>query len=143
MNRQEIVQRYLNGETEQALALDSGVGCGLIKRLLLSEGIERRDRGSAMRMKYGEPQTKAQLRIEVLIHYGGRCFCCGQDDFRYLTFDHIEDNGAEHRRNNYSPIYVWLKARGYPEGIQILCANCNTAKAYFGGLRCTLPRKKV
>jgi hypothetical protein len=42
-----------------------------------------------------------KLSMEVLIHYNGnppRCACCGETEERFLTIDHINNDGAEHRR---------------------------------------------
>jgi hypothetical protein len=56
----------------------------------------------------------------------------------FLTIDHIENNGAEHRRqqrngqNKGHDIYAWLRKNNYPEGFQVLCYNCNCAKGIYG-----------
>lgn len=69
------------------------------------------------------------MRLECLKAYGGVCMCCGEDELVFLTFDHVNGDGAEHRettRSGYS-FYKWLRDNGYPESIQILCFNCNWA----------------
>jgi len=39
-------------------------------------------------------------REEVFEHYGGAvCSCCGLNDPIFLTLDHIDNQGAEHRRS--------------------------------------------
>jgi hypothetical protein len=81
---------------------------------------------------------KRHLKMEVLLSYGGKCACCGATDFEFLSIDHINNDGAEHRRqmgafrSNSKNIYAWLKQHDYPEGFQVLCMNCNCAKAWFG-----------
>lgn len=62
------------------------------------------------------------------------CACCGELTKEFLTIDHINEDGAEHRRNNPGAIGIatWLRVRGFPEGYQILCMNCNSAKHRFG-----------
>lgn len=76
-------------------------------------------------------------RAEVLAAYGGKCACCGEDGEPFLTIDHVNGNGAEHRRqlNNgkwrtvsSDIFYGWLRRNNYPEGFQVLCYNCNCAK---------------
>jgi hypothetical protein len=77
-------------------------------------------------------------KIDVLIHYGGdppKCACCDENHIEFLTIDHINGNGAEHRRQiggtqKFSGLlfYEWIIANNYPEGYQVLCSNCNTAK---------------
>jgi hypothetical protein len=75
-----------------------------------------------------------KLRDEVFAAYGGyACACCGESTPEFLQIDHIDGSGGLRRRmagSNY--LYKWLRARGYPEGFQVLCANCNIAKSRYG-----------
>jgi len=73
-----------------------------------------------------------QRRLEVLTHYGLFCACCGEDTFEFLQIDHINNDGARHRREVGRSLYSWLQKNGYPAGFQTLCANCNIAKAQHG-----------
>ena len=80
-------------------------------------------------------QYRAQLKREVLTHYGnGKCACiqCGFDDIRALSIDHINGIGNEHREilgiTGGRPFYVWLKKNNFPEGYQTLCMNCQYIK---------------
>jgi len=83
---------------------------------------------------------RRHLRMEALLTYGGKCTCCGEWRYEFLTIDHINNDGAEHRRKlangrdrwKAKNIYVWLKENDYPEGFQVLCTNCNCAKAWHG-----------
>jgi hypothetical protein len=79
-------------------------------------------------------------RLECLIHYSGnppKCACCGETEILFLHIDHINGDGAEHRRqmvkdqgyvSGGNNLPYWLEKHGYPKGFQILCANCNLAK---------------
>lgn len=80
-------------------------------------------------------RTASRRRHEEAIQaYGGFCACCGETEIRFLQIDHIENNGAEHRRElRTNRLDAWLKRNGYPEGFQVLCANCNFAKHTNGG----------
>lgn len=80
-----------------------------------------------------------KLKVEVLTHYGnGVCACvkCGFSDIRALSIDHIEGNGAEHRRELLPDnpqrggllMYSVLKHEGFPIGMQTLCMNCQFIK---------------
>lgn len=74
-------------------------------------------------------------------YYGGKCACCGELESVFLTIDHINNDGAEHRRQTNGAarnIYRWLEANDYPEGFQVLCMNCNFGKHMNGG---TCPHK--
>jgi hypothetical protein len=77
------------------------------------------------------------LRITALEVYGGSCKCCGESEERFLCIDHIEDNGADHRREigGGGRIYRWLKKNDYPSGFQTLCANCNMGKHMNKGVK--------
>ena len=78
----------------------------------------------------------AKLRSEAYAAYGGRCVCCGESRPQFLTIDHVNGDGAEHRKR-VAPgcmILQWLQQRGWPqEGFQLLCWNCNCAKGIRGG----------
>lgn len=74
-----------------------------------------------------------KIRLEALLHYSNgslRCACCGERHIEFLTLDHIDGNGAGHRREIGSTrdMFGWLKRNGYPLGFQVLCFNCNCAK---------------
>lgn len=94
----------------------------------------------AMRREYGRLHPSLErkraywrrLREEVINHYGGVCVCCGEDEIVFLALDHVNDDGAEHRRKVGSNIYSWIRSHGFPEGFQVLCSNCNWAKHSVG-----------
>lgn len=72
-----------------------------------------------------------EVREEVLTHYGGgklACIRCGFFDVRALSIDHIEGGGSQHKKVIGQTIYYYLRARGYPEGYQTLCMNCQFIK---------------
>lgn len=68
------------------------------------------------------------LKLLVFKHYGCKCKDCGVEALEFLTIDHINDDGAEHRVEIGPHIFPWLKKNDYPEGFQILCYNCNYLK---------------
>ncbi len=82
------------------------------------------------------------LRHKAIMQYGGyRCACCGESEPKFLTLDHIHNNGGTHRKeigNRGSGIFKWLRDNDYPPGFQVLCMNCNHGKALNGG---TCPHK--
>lgn len=81
-----------------------------------------------------------RLRAEVIQTYGGICKCCGEDEPIFLTIDHINNDGADHRRalvgrnqgGGSWNTYIWLKKNNFPSGFQVLCWNCNWAKSHGG-----------
>ncbi len=69
-----------------------------------------------------------RLRHQAILMYGGyRCACCGDGEALFLTIDHVNNDGARHRRRVGASdgFYRWLKRKGYPKGFQVLCSNCN------------------
>lgn len=73
-------------------------------------------------------------RRECLQLYGGKCVCCGETTFEFLSFDHKHGGGyAERRRlgGGNGRFYKSLKEE-YRTDIQILCHNCNQARGFYG-----------
>lgn len=83
------------------------------------------DKVRARQKRYRQAEKR-----EVVSRYGGLCACCGENELVFLTIDHIYGDGKEHRSTDRSAtlLYRWLKKNGYPDGFQVLCWNCNTAK---------------
>lgn len=78
-------------------------------------------------------ENQQRLRKQVIEVYGGKCQCCGETQYEFLAIDHIDGGGREHRRQlKWGSVYRWLRDNGYPEGFQVLCHNCNMAKAFYG-----------
>jgi hypothetical protein len=80
-----------------------------------------------------ERQYNRKNRAIVINHYGGRCVFCGNTNLNHLTIDHINNDGAKHRKTvRGSRIYVWLIKNNFPSGFQVLCWNHNAEKQYYG-----------
>ena len=77
-----------------------------------------------------------KLKREVIAAYGGKCQCCGETEPAFLTIDHVNDDGASHRKAiGRARVYHWLKKHGYPkDGFQLLCFNCNCGRRVNGGV---------
>jgi hypothetical protein len=76
-------------------------------------------------------------RLRIVEGYGGRCSCCGLADERFLTIDHVNNNGNQHRRElggGNRRIFIEILKRGFPPDFQLLCFNCNCAKSTNGGV---------
>lgn len=91
-------------------------------------------------------QKKQQERSEIIKDlvfnaYGGyACNCCGETIKEFLTIDHVNGDGAEHRRQlKNRNMYSWLKKNDFPSGFQVLCWNCNLGRRF--GKEC--PHKRV
>lgn len=88
------------------------------------------------------------LRMAAMDAYGGKfCACCGEQQLLFLTIDHKLNDGNQHRREisgknvggGGTVFYRWLRNKGYPDGFQVLCMNCNFGKRMNHGVCPHLP----
>lgn len=108
------------------------------RRLNLNrENFLARDRVYAAKMR-------VVVKDEAFERYGGYvCACCGETEKSFLTLDHINDDGAEFRKGitkgrkntgGGQVTYRWLRRHGYPDGLQVLCHNCQWGKRMNKGV---------
>lgn len=96
------------------------------------------------RSNYGQTRQATKkcvwkLKLEVLTYYSTKdypiCTHCGETDIKVLQVDHISGGGNQHKKSiggvRGSAFYYWLRKQGFPEGYQVLCANCNIRKKYL------------
>jgi hypothetical protein len=85
-------------------------------------------------------RNNARTRDAVFAAYGGYiCVCCGETEPKFLSIDHINNDGAEERRSGAyassgSAFYTWLRKNAFPAGYQVLCMNCQVGKHRNGGI---------
>jgi len=106
------------------------------------------------RPEYRKERNKEiyNLRLKVLQYYSKHlsksdipcCRCCGEKfHIGFLAIDHITgkkemDSEPELVKLGYSSslnttsLLRWLIKNNFPKGFQILCHNCNSAKAVYG-----------
>lgn len=95
-----------------------------------------RERYNASKYAYRD-----RIKVEALLRYSNgtlRCVRCGFGNQDALCLDHIHDDGAQWRKDSRvscrgsegagTNTYEVLKREGWPEGLQVLCANCNLIK---------------
>jgi hypothetical protein len=75
-------------------------------------------------------EQRQLLKMEVFNAYGGPiCTCCKEDNIKFLTLDHANNDGKQHRaRLRTTSVLKWLKLNGFPKGFQVLCFNCNLGR---------------
>jgi len=92
--------------------------------------------------KIARQRRAIEMKALVFGAYGGYvCACCGETEKKFLSIDHINNDGAEFRRRiggkrtaaGYHT-YRWLVLNGFPEGFQVLCMNCNHGKRMNKGV---------
>lgn len=87
-----------------------------------------------------------KLKKQVFDHYGNQCACCGEIEEKFLSIDHVNGGGNQHRKQISSgydsgggQTYLWLIRNNFPDGFQLLCMNCNWGRTYNNGV---CPHKK-
>lgn len=78
-----------------------------------------------------------RLRAKILAAYGPHCSCCGETEVLFLTIDHVNNDGKQHRvkHGNQANLYRSIVRAGFPSDYRILCFNCNSGRQLNGG-RC-------
>jgi hypothetical protein len=69
----------------------------------------------------------------VILKYGGVCVCCNESNKKFLTIDHINDDGKTHKDNGKTRLkgmrlYTWIIKNEFPNDLRILCFNCNIGR---------------
>lgn len=86
-------------------------------------------------------RTYWNLKACVMNAYGGQCACCGERQIEFLSIDHVDGSGADHRealgdrrQASGKKTYEWLRDNDFPQDgrFQVLCANCNAGKRRTG-----------
>jgi hypothetical protein len=87
------------------------------------------------KVRLSRKNTNWKIKLATLAHYGGKCVCCPESNPKFLSIDHINDDGyktrAQNGRSGVASFYYWIKKNGYPTDLQVLCFNCNMAKAFW------------
>lgn len=92
-------------------------------------------------------RSRWRARLKVIEYYSlgaNCCNCCGESIIEFLTIDHVNNDGAKHRKamsdervinggkavSSIGGLHIvyWLIKNGLPPGFQILCYNCNSAR---------------
>jgi hypothetical protein len=125
----ELTRRRANGIKEQKYVLP---------RDLTPE--QRKEAISRYKVEWAK-EKRHRLRLELFERYGGKCVCCGVSDYRWLSLDHINQDGGEERKtiNKYNGNHInaanrinFLHKQPKRDDLQLLCYNCHFAKDYFG-----------
>lgn len=82
---------------------------------------------------------RMEYRKMVFDHYGHACVCCGETIDKFLTIDHINNDGYTARKEKLHPrdsasLYRWLVKNNFPKNFQVLCMNCNFGKSRNNGI---------
>lgn len=86
-------------------------------------------------------ERRRRNKLRVIAMFGGACQDCGEDDFRVLTIDHVNNDGhidcagpskrirpADHYARILAKFDKWKRV---DEDLQLLCFNCHAKKDLF------------
>ena len=87
------------------------------------------------------------VRDQAYQAYGGyKCNCCGITERAFLSLDHINNDGAKHKREcklrTGEQLYRWIVKNNFPPMFQVLCMNCQWGKRNNKGI-CPHQSEKV
>jgi hypothetical protein len=81
---------------------------------------------------------REDIKRQVFEFYGGKCQCCGESNMAFLTLDHVNNDGAEHRKQlgigrggkSTDVIYRQLVKGNFADAdrFRVLCYNCNCGR---------------
>jgi hypothetical protein len=78
------------------------------------------------------------LKMQVIEGYGGKCACCGETKWQFLSADHVKESGADERRRlgkktvNSGSFYRKIIKEGFPSAYRLACYNCNMSLGFLG-----------
>lgn len=87
------------------------------------------------RAKQRRAENRRLLRLEFIERFGGKCTCCGEDTFEFLTVEHIHGGGGQQRKKvSTEHLLRKLRREGWKDTGEytVLCFNCNQAKGAYG-----------
>ncbi len=90
--------------------------------------------------KMAEYQRSYREKLKQIVYqaYGNKCACCGEAEPKFLSIDHVNNDGGLSRRagfdNNTTVLMGRIKSAGFPDDFQLLCMNCNHGKSRNGGI---------
>ena len=106
------------------------------KRYRESHRLILREKSKVYTAEYRKKNRERDLKLYyaqkgmIFDLYGWHCNCCGEENPKFLTIDHVDGDGRRHRNAGmrlYSQILRDITLMG-KEKFQILCYNCNCSK---------------
>jgi hypothetical protein len=119
---------------------DFRLECGTCreKKRTLNKNRKRRSSPSTS-PAYKKVWSKTRKDLVYQAYGGYVCRCCGETEPAFLSIDHINNDGAKHRKEisksrSNSTLISWLIKKQFPVGFQILCMNCQFGKKINNGV---------
>jgi hypothetical protein len=100
--------------------------------------------GQSKKLRKGDRCARCSLKFSKFAAFrklGGICVCCHEHDLNLLTVDHVNKDGAAHRKelggNHSRRIYQEILASEGPiSRYQLLCWSCNSGRQVADGGIC-------
>lgn len=111
---------------------------------LRSENLDKqlelqRRRSAKHRQRHPDAKKRENsfLKQTVIEAYGGSCYCCGESNLAFLTVDHVNNDGKDHRieltgsdrSGGGQAMYRWAIKHNFPSSLRIACWNCNCGRS--------------
>lgn len=129
-HRREIGRHIIEDIIKQDFPSDFQILCANCNRGHGKFGICPHKR-EPLQPKSSSGRSRRKQRRLCIENYGGKCISCKEDNWAFLEFDHINNDGKEHRQNLKGTLVSWLIRNNFPNTIQLLCCNCNKAKGLY------------
>lgn len=73
-------------------------------------------------------------RDRIIEAYGGKCTCCEENTYKFLSIHHkFNDGQADRAAIGVGNFHKWIEDHNYPtERLELLCYNCNCSKGFNG-----------
>jgi predicted nucleic acid-binding Zn ribbon protein len=119
--------------------------CDKFQQIIKNSPYRKSERYKLKRTGYknknlSQKRKNAERRQLIQDHYGNKCVCCGETIPEFLTIDHINRDGKEHRKSvGQLKMYQWIIENNFPTDLQLLCMNCNWGSRLTG----ICPHKKI
>jgi hypothetical protein len=73
-------------------------------------------------------RRRSRLKFEALKAYGGECYCCGEDNPRLLTIDHVNNDGHAMRKSSQKKLVVRTGRNEQFIFVEIIDSGCGIRK---------------
>ena len=131
----EYQKRYRDSETYKKWYIRTKNERNLISKQWAKnhpDKVREYTRKNSEKIKKASKKRDKELRYDAIKYYSKNrfeCRCCLESNYDFLTIDHVNNNGVEHRKQDpkANHLYRWLKNNKYPKGFQVLCYNCNVS----------------
>lgn len=81
--------------------------------------------------------SRSRLRSKIIEKYGSKCECCNESNPRFLTIDHVNNDGITERMKSCGKSMSFLRKLARTEkrpDLRLLCYNCNMGRQHNGGI---------